>query len=54
VAGILIFGGTLYLYAVTAVTAFAIVTPLGGLCFLSGWASLAIGARSAPSKLPGE
>ncbi len=45
VAGILIFGGTLYGYALTGVTAFAIITPLGGLCFILGWLMLALGTR---------
>ncbi len=35
--GIILFSFSLYLYAVTAVTAFAIITPFGGLSFLIGW-----------------
>src|SRR5258706_12356682 len=31
--GIVLFSGSLYLYALTGLTAFALVTPLGGLAF---------------------
>src|SRR5579863_4190460 len=43
-AGIVLFSGSLYLYAVTAFRPLAIVTPIGGLAFLMGWASLALAA----------
>lgn len=50
--GILIFGGTLYAYALTETKAFAIVTPLGGLCFIVGWFLLAFAvARPVKSKI---
>ena len=46
-AGIILFSFSLYLYAVTAITAFAIITPFGGLSFLIGWLWLAVkGAKS--------
>lgn len=45
VAGIMIFGGTLYAYSITGITAFAIVTPLGGLAFILGWMTLAVSLR---------
>ena len=35
--GIILFSFSLYLYAITAVTAFAIITPFGGLSLLAGW-----------------
>ena len=35
--GILLFSGTLYLYAVTGNTLFARITPVGGLVLLLGW-----------------
>lgn len=41
-AGIVLFSGSLYLLAVTGVTALGAVTPIGGLLFLVGWACLAI------------
>jgi uncharacterized membrane protein YgdD (TMEM256/DUF423 family) len=40
VAGILIFSGSLYALALTGVTTFGAVTPIGGLAFLIGWACL--------------
>lgn len=44
IAGVILFSFSLYLYAVTAITAFAIVTPFGGLSFLIGWLWLAVNA----------
>jgi uncharacterized membrane protein YgdD (TMEM256/DUF423 family) len=45
-AGIIIFSGSLYAMGLTNVRALGAITPLGGLCFLSGWAWLVI----SPSK----
>ena len=39
IVGILLFSGSLYLMALTANTAFAVLTPLGGGCFIAGWMS---------------
>lgn len=39
--GILIFSGSLYSLALTGVRKFGMITPLGGLLFLAGWALLA-------------
>lgn len=39
-AGVLIFSGTLYLLAITNVRWLGAITPIGGLCFLAGWAWL--------------
>ena len=39
-AGILLFSGSLYLLALTNLRWLGAVTPLGGLCFLAGWAWL--------------
>ncbi len=36
-AGIILFSFSLYIYSITGITAAAMVTPLGGLCFLAGW-----------------
>ena len=41
--GIVLFSGSLYVLSLTGTTAVGIVTPLGGLCFLAGWACLALG-----------
>jgi uncharacterized membrane protein YgdD (TMEM256/DUF423 family) len=45
-AGIIVFSGSLYLLALTNLRWLGAVTPLGGLCFLAGWAWLII----APTK----
>ena len=47
VAGILLFSGSLYVLALTGIRAFGAVTPLGGLCFLAGWLTIAVGAARA-------
>jgi uncharacterized membrane protein YgdD (TMEM256/DUF423 family) len=44
VAGVAVFAGSLYLLAVTNVKWLGAITPIGGLCFLAGWACLALGA----------
>ena len=41
VAGIAVFSGSLYVLALTGTRWLGAVTPLGGLCFLVGWALLA-------------
>ena len=41
VAGTLLFSGSLYLLALGGPRWLGAVTPLGGLCFLAGWALLA-------------
>jgi uncharacterized membrane protein YgdD (TMEM256/DUF423 family) len=38
--GIVIFSGSLYALATTGVRLWGAITPLGGLAFLAGWASL--------------
>lgn len=40
--GILLFSGSLYLMALTNLRWMGAITPLGGLCFLAGWAWLII------------
>ena len=46
-AGIVLFSGSLYALALSGVRGLGAVTPLGGVCFLFGWASLAVAAASA-------
>ena len=43
-AGGLLFGGSLYLLALTGVRALGAVTPIGGLLMIGGWAALVSGA----------
>lgn len=42
--GALIFGGSLYIMALTGVRAMGAVTPIGGLLLMAGWAALIYGA----------
>ena len=41
-AGIVLFSGSLYVLALTGISVFGAITPIGGLAFLAGWACLAI------------
>lgn len=47
-AGICLFSGSLYALALSGVSAFGAITPLGGVCFLLGWITVALSAT--PSK----
>jgi len=42
ILGIVLFSGSLYLYAVTGIKQFGFITPFGGLAFLVGWVMLII------------
>ena len=44
VAGTAVFSGSLYLLALTGARWWGAITPIGGLCFMAGWALLAWGA----------
>lgn len=48
VAGTLVFSGSLYALAATDVKVLGAITPIGGVCFLAGWATLALGASQGP------
>jgi len=39
-AGIILFSGSLYMLALTQIKWFGPVTPIGGVCFIVGWALL--------------
>jgi uncharacterized membrane protein YgdD (TMEM256/DUF423 family) len=43
--GILLFSGSLYAMALTNTPWLGAITPLGGVCFLAGWAWLVIAPR---------
>ena len=45
--GVVIFSGSLYVLAISGLTWLGAVTPLGGLCFLAGWALLGVGSLKA-------
>ncbi len=40
-AGVLVFSGSLYALAISGIRWLGAITPIGGVCFLSGWAILA-------------
>lgn len=42
--GIIIFSGSLYIYSITSIKMFAMITPIGGVAFLIGWVLLAVAA----------
>ena len=44
VLGTVLFSGSLYLLALTGQRSLGAITPLGGLCFLAAWGTLAIAA----------
>ncbi|MFD2170332.1 DUF423 domain-containing protein [Tumebacillus lipolyticus] len=46
-AGIVLFSASLYLLAVTGIGWLGAITPLGGVCFLIGWALLAYAGLKA-------
>lgn len=41
-AGIILFSFSLYLYSITGIRTLAMITPVGGVCFLIGWLWLII------------
>lgn len=45
--GIVLFSGSLYVLTLTGVTKWGMVTPIGGVCFLVGWAALAVAGAAA-------
>jgi uncharacterized membrane protein YgdD (TMEM256/DUF423 family) len=47
--GILIFSGSLYALSLTGVKWFGAITPIGGICFLSGWVILTWEAARLPA-----
>ena len=47
VAGIILFSGSLYVYAATQVRWLGFVAPLGGLCFIIGWLIVFLNIKSS-------
>jgi len=47
-AGTVIFSGSLYTLSLTGIRWLGAVTPIGGVCFLVGWALFAWGVTSTP------
>jgi len=48
--GVVLFSGSLYALTLSGVRVLGAITPLGGICFLAGWACLALAARRADVK----
>jgi uncharacterized membrane protein YgdD (TMEM256/DUF423 family) len=46
-SGIIIFSGSLYLYAMTSIKTFGMITPIGGLAFVIGWFCLLLASRQS-------
>lgn len=49
VVGSIVFSGSLYVMTLTGLRWLGAITPIGGLSFLVGWASIAVAAWSLPS-----
>jgi uncharacterized membrane protein YgdD (TMEM256/DUF423 family) len=47
IAGIIIFSGSLYALSLSGIKILGAITPIGGLAFLIGWASLLVAAFKA-------
>lgn len=52
VLGIALFSGSLYVLTLTGVTKWGMVTPIGGVFFLIGWAALAVATISNAPTTP--
>lgn len=49
--GMVLFSGSLYWLALTSIGMWPYITPLGGFCFLIGWALLLVGALRLSKKV---
>jgi uncharacterized membrane protein YgdD (TMEM256/DUF423 family) len=50
IAGVLLFSGSLYVLTMSGIQWLGAITPVGGLCLLTGWMLLALGAyRGQPA-----
>ncbi|MEL6179562.1 MAG: DUF423 domain-containing protein [Myxococcota bacterium] len=47
VSGILIFSGSLYTLSLSGIRWLGAITPIGGVCFIAGWACLVWGALAS-------
>ena len=50
--GILLFSGSLYIMTLTDFRSLGIITPIGGLCFLSGWLLVGLAAWKGFHNVP--
>ena len=51
-SGCVVFGGSLYLLALTGMKWLGAITPIGGVCFLAGWVCLGLAARREANAKP--
>ena len=49
--GIILFSFSLYLYATSGIRFFAMITPIGGVCFLIGWFWLIVEVKRKKEKI---
>lgn len=49
VVGIVLFSGSLYGLAISGITKFGMITPIGGVAFLVGWTALAVCSLGNPA-----
>ncbi|GAC1474311.1 MAG: DUF423 domain-containing protein [Isosphaeraceae bacterium] len=47
--GVILFSGSLYILALTGLSKFGMITPIGGVAFLVGWLALSNAAWSVPA-----
>ena len=50
--GTLLFSGSLYILALSGIGIFGAVAPVGGICLMAGWASLALAAFLSRQRAP--
>ena len=50
--GCAVFAGSLYALALSGVKLLGAITPIGGVCFLTGWELLAVAATKLPTNTP--
>lgn len=49
VVGIVLFSGSLYVYAMTGIKTFGMITPFGGIAFLVGWGLMVYNVWTNPT-----
>ena len=43
IGGIVLFSGSLYVLSLTGIRKLGAITPIGGVCFITGWICLIVG-----------
>ena len=51
ISGIIIFSGSLYVLCLTNTSVLGAITPLGGICFIVGWALLFFGYKKSSTDI---